>query len=423
MIDHKKILGVLYQMETTTGLDRQTIDIVKATVPILEERGEEITSHFYKIMLQNHPELKNIFNHANQFKGEQSRALANAVYAAAANIDQLETILPAVMPIAEKHRSLNIKAEHYPIVGKHLLLAMREVLGEDVASDAVIEAWEKAYGEIANVFITIEQGMYEKTENEVGGWVDYRDFIVQKKVVESDVITSYYLEPADNNPFTSYEPGQYITVKVEVPNLPYTQLRQYSLSCAPGEGMYRISVKREEAIGDNPAGIVSNYLHDHLEVGSVLPISAPAGDFVLNQEDTRPLVLMSGGVGLTPMISMLETVIKSQPEREVIFIHAAQNGNVHAMKDRVKEITESHDQVTSYTVYDAPLDRDKDVCDKEGFIDHEWLTTVLPTNDAAFYFCGPKGFMQAAYKHLKELNVSDEDINFEFFGPAQEIAN
>lgn len=407
-------------MQTTTGLDKQTIDIVKSTVPILEERGNEITSRFYKRMFENNPELKHIFNQTNQRKGNQSQALAGAVYAAAANIDQLEVILPAVMPIAERHRSLNIKPEHYPIVGENLLGAMREVLGEDVATDKVIDAWEKAYGEIANVFIGIEKKMYEETEKAVGGWIGYRDFKVTKKVRESDVITSFYLEPVDEEPLVDYKAGQYITVKAEIPGQSHTHLRQYSLSCAPGEGVYRISVKREEAAGNHPAGIVSNFIHDHIEEGSILPISAPAGDFFLI-EDNRPLVLMSGGVGLTPMMSMLEDSIKKNPAREVIFIHATQNGKVHAMKNRIKEITENH-KVKAYTLYDSPYKEDEGSYDKKGFVDYEWLSSVLPSHDASFYFCGPKAFMQTVYHHLTTLKVAEEDINFEFFGPAEEIA-
>lgn len=407
-------------MQTATLLDKQTIDIVKSTVPILEQHGNEITKRFYKRMFDNNPELKNIFNQTNQRKGDQSKALANAVYAAAANIDQLETILPAVLPIAQKHRSLNIKPEHYPIVGENLLAAMREVLGEEVATDEVIDAWEKAYGEIANVFITIEKKMYDQTKQAVGGWVDYRDFKVVKKVQESDVITSFYLEPVDEDPLVDYEAGQYITVKADIPGEAYTHLRQYSLSCAPGEGRYRISVKREDAINGNPAGIVSTFLHHQVEEGSILPISAPAGDFVLKHEE-RPLVLMSGGVGLTPMISMLETTIEQNPEREIIFIHAAQNGKVHAMKERVQDLA-ANNQVNAYTIYDSPQAEDEGTYDKKGYIDLEWLESVLPGNDADFYFCGPKGFMQAIYRHLKELNVKEENINFEFFGPAQEIA-
>src|SRR5699024_5999288 len=158
---------------------------------------------------------------------------------------------------------------------------------------------------------------YEQTERAVGGWLDYRDFRVTKKVVESDVITSFYLEPVDGQPFVSFQSGQYITIKADIPGESHTHLRQYSLSCATSEGMYRISVKREDAIGDLPKGIVSNYLHDYVTEGSILPVSAPAGDFVLNQDDKRPLVLISGGVGLTPMMSMLETTIKNTPEREV----------------------------------------------------------------------------------------------------------
>lgn len=409
-------------MKTATKLDNETINIVKSTVPILEERGAEITKRFYELMLSNHPELKNIFNQTNQRKGDQSKALANTVYAAAMHIDNLEAILPAVKPITEKHRSLNIQPEHYPIVGKYLLLGMRDVLGEEIVTDDVMNAWEKAYGEIANVFIEVEKGMYQETKDAVGGWIDYRDFRVAKKVKESDIITSFYLEPVDGEAFVSYHPGQYITIKAEIPGEKYTHLRQYSLSCAPGEDRYRISVKREEAIGDNPAGIVSNFLHDHIEEGSVLPISAPAGHFLLDQEDQRPLVLISGGVGLTPMMSMLETAIKHHPNRDITFIHATRNGKLHAMKDRVKDITENHN-VTSYIIYDTPHQDDEGLYDKEGHIDYEWLTSVLSGPDADFYFCGPKGFMQAVYRHLKDFNVSEEDINFEFFGPAQEIAN
>src|SRR5690625_4373501 len=120
-------------------MDERTRDIIKTTVPILQERGDEITDRFYQLMLEAHQKLKNIFNQTNQRKGDQSKALANTVYAAAANIDQLEAILPAVKPIAHKHKSLNIKPEHYPIVGKYLLLGMKDVLGEEVATDEVIQ--------------------------------------------------------------------------------------------------------------------------------------------------------------------------------------------------------------------------------------------------------------------------------------------
>lgn len=415
----KFIKGVLIFM-AATGLDKDTIEIIQSTVPVLKEHGEKITKRFYQFMFENHPELKNIFNQTNQRKGDQPKALADTVYAAAAHIENLEAILPHVNSIAHKHTSLNIKPEHYPIVGKHLLMGMKDVLG-DAATDDIMNAWEKAYSVIADVFISVENKMYEETKNMTGGWLNFRDFKVTKKIVESDVITSFYLEPADEESFPAYQPGQYITVKAEIEKETHDHLRQYSLSCAPGKGEYRISVKREDALGDNPAGVVSTFLHEKINEGDILPISAPGGEFVLDLKDTRPLVLMSGGVGITPMMSMLETVIQEQPKREVIFIHAAGSGSLHAMKNHVKEITAANKNVTSYTLYSEP--EVNDIYDKKGYIHAEWLSETLPTTNAAFYFCGPKGFMRCAYQNLKELNVADADIHFEIFGPAEDITN
>lgn len=416
--------GVFLFMSTHTKveLDQETIKIIKATVPVLEEHGNEITRVFYQEMFNNHPELKNIFNQTNQRKGDQSKALAATVYAAAYHIDQLDKILPQVKQIAEKHTSLNIKPEQYPIVGKHLLLAMKMVLG-DAATEEVLDAWERAYGVIASVFIQVEQDMYETMANQVGGWTGFRDFKVIKKVQESDVITSFYLEPNDDSPFPDYQPGQYITVKAQIADEPHDHLRQYSLSCAPGSAYYRISVKREDAMNHMPAGIVSSYLHRHVAEGDILPITVPSGDFVLDQTDKRPLVLMSGGVGLTPMMSMLETVVKQQPDRQVTFIHAAQSSKVHAMSEAVKELTDKYQQVSSYVVYGCPTKEDQLAKnhDKEGYIDAEWLESVIPTNDAAYYFCGPTPFMRAMYRALIELQVNEQDIHFEFFGPAGSI--
>ena len=409
---------------TKQGLDEQTINIVKSTVPVLEENGEKITKRFYELMFLNHPELKNIFNQANQKVGKQPKALAGAIYAAAQHIDQLENILPAVQQIAHKHRSLNIKPEHYPIVGKHLLLAIKDVLGE-AATDDVINAWANAYQHIADVFINVEKNMYKETAKQIGGWTGYRNFTVEKKVEESNVITSFYLKPIDGEPLAPFKPGQYLTVKLEIPGEDYTHLRQYSLSDAPGKDFYRISVKREDELDSKPAGLVSSFLHEQIKEGDVLPISAPAGDFILNTEESTPLVLLSGGVGLTPLMSMLETTLEQQPERPIYFIHAARNSNYHALKDRMIELTRKHDQLKSFVCYDNPTNEDilANSFDKQGYIDMEWLQSILPNNKASFYFCGPEPFMKNIFKTLKEWNVTEQQINFEFFGPMSDLAS
>lgn len=398
-------------------LTQKTIDIVKSTVPVLEAHGSTITTRFYEMMFKNHPELLNIFNHANQKQGRQQQALANAVYAAAKHIDNLEAILPVVNQIGEKHRSLGIKKEHYPIVGKHLLLAIKDVLGP-AATDDIINAWEEAYGVIANVFISVERDMYNKAESQRGGWQNFRNFIVVKKEKESDVITSFYLQPEDKQPIASFLPGQFVSVKVTIPGEEYTHIRQYSLSDAPNSEGYRISVRREARDG-KPDGKVSTHLHDNVEEGSILALSAPAGEFTLDEESQLPVVFISGGVGITPLMSMFNTLIKNNSKRDITFIHAAQNGNFHAMRAHVEEMAHQNENVQAFTCYEKPLENDRS--DKEGYIDLPWLNQVVQTKEAQFYFCGPVPFMRTVKFALEDLGVSSENIFYEFFGPALEL--
>jgi nitric oxide dioxygenase len=399
-------------------LSKETISIIKSTVPVLEVHGTKITTRFYQLLFERHPELLNIFNHANQKQGRQQTALANSVYAAAVHIDRLEAILPVVKQIGHKHRSLGVKAEHYPIVGATLLEAMKEVL-EDAATDEILNAWGEAYGVIADAFIGVEKEMYEEAESQVGGWSDFREFVIAKKVVESDVITSFYLQPFDGGEIATYKAGQYVTVKVQPEGLEHTHLRQYSLSDASGNDYYRISVKHEND------GVVSSYLHEKMEEGDKLELSAPAGDFVLDTTSEKPVVLISGGVGVTPMMSMLNTIVREQPARKVTFIHAAQNGSVQAFGDHVEEVAATHPNVNKFVCLAEPSEADvaRGKYDLQGLIKLDWLRGALADagDDADYYFCGPVPFMKAIKQYLAELGVSDERAHYEFFGPAASL--
>ncbi|KRG13017.1 dihydropteridine reductase [Virgibacillus soli] len=397
-------------------LSQKTIEIVKSTAPVLETHGVNITSVFYKNMFTNHPELLNIFNHANQSQGRQQTALANMVYAAAKNIDQLEAILPAVQQVAFKHRGLGVKPEHYPIVGEHLLQAIKEVLG-DAATDEVIEAWAEAYGVIAQAFIGIEEEMYDEAEKQAGGWKDFKPFKVIDKIPESEVITSFYLQPADGMSIPNYAPGQYITIRVQIPGEKYTLNRQYSLSVAPGREYFRISVKKEKDF--EPNGKVSNYLHDHVSVGDQIEVSAPAGDFHLVEEEMAPIALISGGVGLTPMMSMLDTLVQSDTDRAVTFIHSARNEEVHAFAKDAENLVKQLKKGTYYYGYEKPTNPEGDH-HFIGYITEEFLKDKI-ANNTVCYVCGPVPFLKNIVQMLANIGVSKENIRYEFFGPAMEI--
>ena len=378
-------------------LPQKTIDIIKSTVPVLEKHGVDITKHFYKRMFTNHPELKNVFNQTNQREGKQPQALAASVYAAAANIDNLEAILPVVHLIAHKHRALGIVPEQYPIVGENLLAAIKEVLG-DAATDEIIDAWKDAYGVIADVFIQVEEELYKEAEAN-GGWRLFKPFKVVKKEEENELITSFYLEPVDGKQLPPYKPGQYITVRVKAPGEEYTALRHYTISQAPEGNVYRISVKREAE--NNPVGVVSNYLHDHVEEGSEVEISAPAGLFTL-EDNNNPVLFVSGGIGVTPLFAMLDSM---EAGRNVTFIQTARNEKLAVFREKIQqklnEINGSY-----FAKYS----------DTEGYLTKEDLAPFIKEN-TEIYICGPTPFMESVIAISKELNVSEENIHFEFFGP------
>lgn len=196
-------------------------------------------------------------------------------------------------------------------------------------------------------------------------------------------------------------------------------MRQYSLSDKPGQGYYRISVKREDDCEQKPGGKVSQYLHNSIDEGDTIELSAPAGDFTLDLNDSRPVVLISGGVGLTPMVSMMNTLVDISPDRPITFIHAARNSSVHAMKETIAQLAEGKPHVLVYWCYSEPTAEDlrNQNYDKEGFITSDWLKEIVPTG-AVYYFCGPVPFMKVVNAALRAIQVPQQNIHYEFFGPA-----
>lgn len=393
---------------------QQTITIVKATAPILEEHGETLTRHFYARLFANNPEVAPYFNSANQTAGRQQKALAAAITAYAANIDNLEVLGGAVELITQKHASLMIKPEHYPIVGQHLLASIREVLGA-AATDDIIAAWAEAYGFLADIMIGREKQIYAENASKAGGWDGFKAFKVVRKQAESTNIVSFYLQPADGSAPPTFKPGQYITLRVPTPE-GSTTMRNYSLSDAPGRDWLRISVKREEK------GYVSNLLHHDVREGDTLDLGPPCGEFFLDvtERHQRPLVLLAAGIGVTPLLSILQTALVEMPEREIVFIHGCLTPDVQAFRQSVAEVAAQYPNLKVHNRYSSESSI-TDTATSTGMIDAELIESFVPNRDADYYFCGPQPFMVKIYQELLKWGLPPAQTRFEFFGPRETL--
>lgn len=388
-------------------LSAQDIKIVQSTVPLIEEAGTVVTDHFYQRMFTHNPELKDIFNLSNQQTGRQKVALFEAILAYAKNLDNVSVLKHAVERIANKHVSFHIKPADYQIVGHHLIETLRELLTSQF-THAVEEAWKTAYGILASLFINREEELYAYRESATGGWRGKRAFALAQRVKESELVTSFVFEPVDQLPVMDFQPGQYIGIELKPSTSDYNEIRQYSLSASPNGKSYRISVKRE--VGEHN-GVMSNYLHDHLNVGDIVDLHAPTGDFFF-QDKQKPVVLVSAGVGITPMQSMLNTLAEKAYPMPVTYLHACENQAQHSFGNHSAEICKKHNW-QQFTWYNN--DEGNNLNSFKGLIDFSEID--LPIADGDYYVCGPVGFMKFAKNSLVALGVDEARIHYEVFGP------
>lgn len=402
------------------------VQIIKSTVPVLQEHGQTITTEFYKTLLKENPALNNVFNHTNQVNSHQATALAGALCAYATHIDDLGALTPAVEKICHKHVSLYIQPDHYKIVGEGLLRAMGDVLGAACTKE-ILDAWTAAYWQLANIFIGRESQLYSQGQ----GWTDWRDFVITDKIKESDEITSFYLKPQDGHRLPEYLPGQYISLLTDVPYFGYKQSRQYSLSDAPTKPYYRISVKKE--IGLNPQatnaashpGWISNILHEQKTVGDVVQLSHPAGDFFYDtaKDQEGSVVLLSAGVGITPMMSILNTLVERGSKQHISFIHGARSSSAHAFRAHIQQLEPQNSNVHS-VIFVKNLHPENDIQGQhfhhEGRLDLATLEKskdlCLDDKQAKYWVCGPTSFMADVWNGLKRFGVGEDRVKLELFG-------
>ena len=397
-------------------LSDQSRPWIRASVPVLREHGPQIARTFYARMFEAHPELKNVFNMGNQANGAQQQVLSGALLAYAANIDNLEAIMPVVTRIAHKHAAVGIKPAHYPIVARHLLGAIREVLGAGATPD-LLAAWDEAYWLLAGELIAAEARLYERAQVSAGA---LEPCVVTRVVRESDLVTSFYLEKPTGGSPGAFQPGQYVTVRVDLPDSGLCQLRQYSLSDAPHKPYWRLSVKREQASPGRPEGQVSNHLHAHVAQQHRLRVSPAYGDFTpLSAADAgRPIALLCAGIGITPLLSVLNTLAHARSARPVLFAHAARSVDQRLFVDELEAARAQLPALRCHTFSEqlshAP------VAGQPSSPGRMHMTQALLAGfaDADFYLCGPEAFMREQWRALVGLGVSPLRIQREVFGPS-----
>ena len=383
---------------------------IDASVPVLREHGLAITTTFYQNMLTAHPELKNIFNLGNQANGSQQLSLASAVFAYAANIENQSALAPVIERIVHKHASVGIKPSHYPIVGRYLLGAIKSVLG-DAATPDLIAAWDEAYWLLAGELIAAEAKLYQSKGIAADAWLKMK---VIEITPQSEDIFSLTLVPHGHDTLPEFKPGQYISVATYLEDMNVRQIRQYSLSDGPNKTTLRISIKRERAENSKPDGQISNWLHNNIKIGSVLDVSYPFGNFTPDIAAAKPIVLISAGVGITPMISILKAITHQNPERSILFAHSARSVNALAHKDDIQwSLSRLHNLKTKLYLNETPADDGKFI---HGLVN---LTDIVTDDymEGEFYICGPISFMNDQWKVLLALGVNPEKIHREVFGP------
>ncbi|HEV2047079.1 MAG TPA: 2Fe-2S iron-sulfur cluster-binding protein [Chthoniobacterales bacterium] len=267
------------------------------------------------------------------------------------------------------------------------------------------------------------RGLRKKTEDNAAPWNGIRKFSIRKKVMETEDISSFYLEPHDRKPLPSFLPGQYLTFELRIPGQKNKTVRCYSLSDGPRTDFYRVSIKRLGAPPDKEGvqpGLVSNYFHTHLKEGDIVDVKAPGGHFSLDPTETGGVVLISGGIGVTPMLSMLNTLVEMRSTREIHFFYGVRNRAEHAMKEHLEKVARENPNVHLYVCYSKPDEGHKPGQDYQhaSRVSVELLKQLLPSNNYDFYICGPGPLMESLTTGLSEWGVPDKNVHFETFGPS-----
>ncbi|RLV92404.1 Flavohemoprotein [Spathaspora sp. JA1] len=388
------------QQYESKQLTPEQIKIILSTVPILEQAGETLTQKFYQRMIGNYDEVKPFFNETDQKLLRQPKILAFALLNYAKNIEDLAPLTAFVKQIVAKHVGLQVKAEHYPIVGTCLIETMIELLPAEVANDQFIEAWSTAYGNLAKLLIDLEADEYNKQP-----WNEFKEFSVTKIEDECEEVKSIYFKPIDGK-IGIPKRGQYVCIRWKLPNAEFEKSREYSISQYPQENEYRISVRKL------PDGQISGYIHETLKTGDIIKVAPPAGNFVYEEGD-NDVVLVAGGIGITPLVSILEQALADG--RNVNLLYANRTVNSRAFGEFLKERKQQYgDKLNVIEYFSDEKVEEKDAVDQ---VENRMITTkdleFINGDKHDVYLLGPRPFMRFVRDNLEKKNIA---VKLEYFG-------
>lgn len=395
----------IYQIKELTPAQK---DIIRATVPTLEQAGELLTSTFYKNMISNNPVVRPFFSKSDQVTLRQPKILAFSLLQYAKNIDDLAPLTDFVTQIVHKHVGLQVQPEHYPIVGGSLLGTMVELLGPTVATAQFLEAWGTAYGNLAQILINAEHDAYIAAQTDRGAWPGFMKFCVSRIEKECDDVKNVYFAPCDKAAkIATALPGQYICIRWGEEGSDEECSREYSLLAAPENNEYRVSVRLVSG------GEISTKIHSDLKVGDAVRIAAPLGNFVYRESastsDASPVVFVAGGIGITPLLPMINVALKAG--KSVTLINCNQSQNRVPFVNDLENLQKQYSG--KFTVTTHLLEVPAGV-EAKGRLTPKDLDFIQPGQQV--YMVGPRPFMREYKQYFASRDVN---VSIEYFGPME----
>lgn len=401
------------------ALTSREAQLVKSTIPFLKEHGETISNTVYSNVIKRHPDLNNILNLIHLKDGRLARALTVVVLRFASSLNHISELIPKLERVCNKHCTLGIQPEHYEILGDLIIETYEQAMGP-LMTPEVKAAWIKAYKVLSNMMIGRERIIYKDFER--CKWLSWRKFTVERKVYEADGLVSFYLVPKDGVELPTFLPGQYISIRLFVPEVGYYQTRQYSLSDLPrGRDYYRITVKRVGNYDNHhDPGMLSTILIDRVRTGEEIECSHPSGEFFVDTTvpASVPIILISAGSGVGPLVSILNAVTEGQPSRHVSWIHGCREDV--PFETRLAVIKRRCPNLRTTIFKTAPQRGDVQgvTYDFNCRVDLNKVQPELLHADhgsAEYYICGPEAFMKTMIQQLVDMGIDTQRVKCELF--------